>query len=36
MVSLSLLNYQIDEYMESVVVHLDEPSLQLLCVGNCG
>lgn len=30
MVSLSLLNYQIDEYMESVVVHLDEPSLQLL------
>ena len=28
--SLSLFNYQPDEYMESVVVHLEEQSLHLL------
>lgn len=30
MLILSMLNYQIDEYMESVVVHLEKPSIQLL------
>lgn len=30
MLSLSLFNYQADEYMESVVVHLEEQSLHLL------
>lgn len=30
MLMLSLLNYQIDEYMESVVVHLEESDIRLL------
>ncbi len=30
MLVLSLLNYQVDEYMESVVVHLEASSIQLL------
>ncbi|KAK6950529.1 hypothetical protein Daesc_008857 [Daldinia eschscholtzii] len=30
MIMISMLNYQVDEYMESVVARLDEPSSQLL------
>lgn len=33
MLSLSLFNYQADEYVESVVVHLEEQSLHLLLAG---
>ena len=32
MMILSMLNYHVDEYMESVVIHLTEPSLKLLKV----